>query len=310
MAYCATIGFFDGVHLGHQFILRQLVATAQAEGLDSAVITFTEHPAKVLVGQSDPLLTSYKERMARLQESGVGQVFVFNFEAIHQMTAEEFMTVLKMQCGVSLLLMGYDQHFGSDNLRAFADYEMAAYRVGIHVRQMPPAPDYTQTTAGDAVSFLTADGLPMPAPSSTTIRRMIMSGDVSSANFLLGRPYALHGLVVEGRQIGRQIGFPTANLQLLPGTLIPAAGVYVCEVSFPKSRIPAPFERKRALLNVGTNPTVDGSETTLEVHIPAFEGNLYNRQMTVCPLRFVRGEQKFATLDELRQQIEKDLQSL
>jgi len=226
------------------------------------------------------------------------------------MTAEEFMSVLKSQCGVSLLLMGYDQHFGSDNLRDFSAYEMAAFKAGIRVRQLPAAPDYSQTTAGDAVSFLTAEGLPMPAPSSSVIRHMIQTGDVASANFLLGYPYALNGLVVEGRQIGRQIGFPTANIQLLPGKLIPGPGVYVCEVSFPHSRIPAPFERKRALLNIGTNPTVEGSETTLEVHIPGFEGNLYNRQMTVSPIRFIRPEQKFDSLDHLRLQIEEDLKEI
>lgn len=305
MGYCATIGFFDGVHLGHQFMLRQLWSIAAEEGLQSAILTFNEHPSKVLRGVNLPLLTTHRERMEMLQQFGVDQIFAFRFEAVHEMSAEDFMALLKTQCGVELLLMGYDQHFGNDGLRHFADYEAAAMRVGLRVRLMPEAPDFTANEAG--ATFLTATGELMPCPSSSVIRQMLLSGDVSSANFLLGRPYALNGLVVEGRQIGRQIGFPTANIELQPGKLVPASGVYVCEVSFPKSRIPAPFEKRRALLNIGTNPTVEGEKQTLEVHIPDFDGNLYNRRMTVCPLRFIRKEEKFESLDLLKAQIQEDL---
>lgn len=309
--YCATIGFFDGVHLGHQFILRQLWSIATEEGLRSAIITFNEHPAKILHGQDMPLLTTQRERMDMLRSFGADQIFAFRFEAVRDMTAEEFMGILHTQCGVDLLLMGYDQHFGSDGLRHFADYEMAAMRVGMRVRLLPEAPDYTANEGG--LSFLTATGQPVPPPSSSVIRKCLQEGDVSTANFLLGRPYAMNGLVIEGKQIGRQIGFPTANIELQPGKLIPAPGVYVCEVSFPQSRLKAPFEKKRALLNIGTNPTVSGeaeNPLSIEVYIPDFDGNLYNRRMTVCPLRFIRAERKFVSLEELKQQITEDLKQL
>lgn len=299
--YCATIGFFDGVHLGHQFVLRQLWSEAERSGLQPAIITFQEHPAKELRGEEVPLLCTPKERMAMLQKFGAKQIFCFRFEAIRDMSAEEFLGILKTQCHVDMLLMGYDQRFGSDYQQDFQHYEVAGMRQGVRVVRLPEAPDFTANEGG--LSFLTAQGEPMPAPSSSVIRQLIAEGDVSSANFLLGRPYALDGLVVEGKQVGRKIGFPTANLLLQPGILTPAPGVYVCEVSFPASRMPAPFERKRAILNVS-------SEGLPEVHIPDFEGNLYNRRMTVCPLRWIRGEQQFDSLDQLRDQIKEDIKNL
>lgn len=310
--YCATIGFFDGVHLGHQFMLRQLWAVAASEKMQPAVVTFNEHPQKVLTGEDVPLLMSYRERIARLKASGVEQIFAFNFEAIHEMTAEEFMRVLKTQCGVELLLMGYDQHFGSDGLTRFAQYEAAAMRVGLRVQQLPAAPDFA-ATANQGVTLMTAKGEPIPAPSSSTIRALMEEGDVSTANFLLGYPYPMNGIVVEGRHLGRTMGYPTANLELLPGKLIPGCGVYVCEVSFPHARLKAPFEKRRALLSIGHTPTVsEGTDAPLkvEVHIPDFDGDLYNRQMTVAPLRFLRGERKFESLEALKEQIGEDLKNL
>lgn len=308
--YCATIGFFDGLHLGHQFMLRQLWAVAAREKMQPAVVTFNEHPQQVLTGEDVPLLMSYRERISRLKTCGVEQIFAFNFEAICQMSAEEFMRVLKTQCGVGMLLMGYDQHFGSDGLRRFADYEAAAMRVGLRIEQMPAAPDFA-ATAQEGMSLMTAKGEPIPAPSSTTIRRLIEEGDVSTANFLLGYPYPMNGIVVEGQHLGSKIGFPTANIELLPGRIIPATGVYVCEVSFPNARIKAPFEKRRALLNIGHTPTVaEDAPLKIEVHIPDFEGNLYNRQMTVCPLRFVREERKFESLEALCAQIKEDLKQI
>lgn len=308
MGYCATIGYFDGVHLGHQFMLRQLWSAAAEEGLQSAIITFNEHPLEVLTGEKQSLLTTSRERMDLLKSFGMDQIFAFRFEAVHEMTAEEFMGVLKTQCGVEVLLMGYDQHFGSDGMKRFADYETAAMRAGLRLRLLPPAPDYTANESG--ATFLTQKGDPMPAPSSTVIRHLLETGDVSSANFLLGRPYALNGLVVEGKQLGRTIGFPTANLLLQPGKLVPSPGVYVCEVSFPQTRLKMPFEKKRALLNIGNNPTVEGKTQTIEVYIPEFEGNLYNYRMTVCPLRFVREERKFESIEALKAQIIEDLKQL
>lgn len=318
--YVATIGFFDGVHLGHQFLLRQLWSTAEAEHLQSAIVTFNQHPQTVLSGTDMPLLTPYSERVDLLKQFGTNQIFAFNFEAVHQLSAEEFLRLLHTQCGVDMLLLGYDQHFGADGLRAFADYEAAGVRAGVQVRLMQPAPPFGMEVNGVFSPFRMADGSPMPAPSSSAIRNALLSGDIATANILLGRPYALTGLVVEGRQLGRELGFPTANLLLQPGKLIPAAGVYHCRVSFPPSKYLKPlFDERDALLNIGTNPTVQNAQSptcspadgdlSLEVHIPGFEGNLYNRKLQVQLVRYLRPEQTFPTLDALREQIALDLQT-
>lgn len=318
--YCATIGFFDGVHLGHQYMLRQLWSIAKEEGLDSAILTFSEHPSTVLYGVEMPLLTTYQERMDLLKQCAPSQIFCFNFEMVHDMKAEEFMNVLKTQCNVSLLLMGYDQHFGSDRLQKFSDYEAAAMRVGLRVRLMPQAPAFGMEINGIFSPFKRPDGTDMPSPSSSAIREALGTGDVSTANILLGRPYSFQGLVVEGKHLGRQLGFPTANLELRPGKLVPSSGVYLCQVSLPPAmakfmKLPAgtPMadgEKAYALLNIGDNPTVDGANTTLEIHIPGFDGNLYNKRMNVELIRFVREEKKFASLDELKAQIYLDLEQI
>lgn len=333
--YCATIGFFDGVHLGHQFMLRQLWSIAKEEGLDPAILTFSEHPAKVLRGRDVPLLTTYSERMEMLKQFGVSQIFAFNFEMVHDMTAEQFMNVLKTQCGVELLLMGYDQHFGSDRMSRFADYEAAAMRVGLRLRLMPKAPSFGMEVNGVFSPFKKQDGSDMPDPSSSAIREALQEGDVSTANILLGRPYSLTGLVVEGKQIGRQMGFPTANIELRPGKLVPMGGVYLCQVALPKMvakmlKLPAgtPLadgEKAYALLNIGTNPTVNEAPSCplmvpenaaqeqpilMEIHVPRFEGNLYNKRLTVDIIRYLRPERKFDSLDELKQQIARDLESV
>lgn len=319
--YCATIGFFDGVHLGHQYILRQLWSIAKEEGLEPAILTFKEHPQKVLRDADMPLLTIYQERMDLLKQFGATQIFSFNFEMVHDMTAEEFMGVLKAQCGVDLLLLGYDQHFGADRLQHFSDYEAAAMRVGVRVRLMPKAPSFGIEVNGVFSPFKCADGTDMPDPSSSAIRKALQRGDVSTANILLGRPYSFTGLVVEGRQIGRQIGFPTANLELRPGKLIPSAGVYLCQASLPAAmaklmKLPeasplANGKKANALLNIGTNPTIDAENPlTLELYIPGFEGNLYNKRVHVELLRFLRPERRFESLEDLKAQIEQDLVSL
>lgn len=310
-------------------MLRQLWSIAKEEGLDSAILTFDKHPNEVLCGVEMPLLTIYQERMDLLKQCAPSQIFSFNFELVHDMTAEEFMGVLKTRCNVSLLLMGYDQHFGSDHLQRFSDYEAAAMRVGLRIRLMPQMPAFGMEvkvpTANNEdkyvfTPFKCADGTDMPSPSSSAIRKALATGDVSTANIMLGRPYSFQGLVVEGKHLGRQLGFPTANLELRPGKLVPASGVYLCQVSLPSAmakfmKLPAgtPLadgEKAYALLNIGDNPTVDGANTTLEIHIPGFDGNLYNKRMNVDLIRFIRPEQKFASLDALIAQIRLDIQQI
>lgn len=293
MSYAATIGFFDGVHSGHRFVLDSLKNIASKTMLSSAVITFTEHPQKVLRGTDVPLLTTYAERVDLLKGVGVDEIFAFNFEVVKDFTAADFMRLLHTQCGVELLLMGYDHHFGSDRLSSFADYQQAADAIGLQLMKIPQAP------VGSASNI----------PSSTSIRQALQEGRIEDANALLGYSYSLTGEVVEGRKIGRSIGFPTANIAVPAEKLIPAAGVYSCMV---ESATPEEFSfpKRPALLNIGTNPTVDGSKLSVELHIPDFSGDLYGRKLTVELTRFIRPEQKFASLDELRRQIDQDLSNM
>ena len=279
MAFAATIGFFDGVHTGHRFVLEHLHAVAKNNGLQSAVVVFQSHPQQVLRGVQVPLLTTFDERVKLLKESGIDEIFRFRFEDIRHLTAEEFMRLLHEQYDVSVLVMGYDHRFGSDRLSAFSDYEACAERVGIQLIRLPKNPQ------SDA--------------SSTMIRKALQAGEIEQANRLLGYPYSLCGEVVTGKQIGRRMGFQTANLQVAEEKLIPAEGVYVCEA-----------DGRKGLLNIGTNPTVNGTEQTIELHLIDFEGDLYGKHLTVKLLRYLRPERKFDTVEALRHQIELDVEAL
>lgn len=279
MALAATIGFFDGVHSGHRFVLDRLRMVAQENNLESAVVIFEDHPQQVLRGVRVPLLTTFNERVDLLKNNGINIVLPFCFEEIRSLTAEAFMRLLHERHQVDVLVMGYDHRFGSDRMTAFADYEACAARVGIRLVCLP------QNPASNA--------------SSTAIRRALLAGNIEQANRLLGYPYTLCGKVVSGRQLGRTIGFPTANLSLPEEKLIPAAGVYICEV-----------DGRKALLNIGNNPTVNGTEQTVELYLPDFEGDLYGKSLTVRLLNYLRPERKFEDMEALRQQIVQDVAAL
>ena len=278
MSLIATIGFFDGVHTGHQFVLAHLRSEAAANGLTPAAVIFEDHPQEVLKGVHVPLLTTFEERVALLKQNGIDRVLSFRFEAIRALKAEQFMQLLREQYGVSMLVMGYDHRFGSDRLTDFADYKACADRVGMQLVCLPQNPDSNA--------------------SSTKIRKALTLGDIEEANCLLGYPYSLEGTVVAGKQIGRTIGFPTANLSVPKEKLIPAAGVYACEANGHK-----------ALLNIGTNPTVNGTEQTIELHLLDFQGDLYGTQLEVSLLHFIRADRKFDSVDDLRKQIESDVEA-
>ena len=279
MAFAATIGFFDGVHTGHRFVLERLQIVARENGLDAAVIIFEEHPQHVLRGSFVPLLTTFNERVELLKKSGIEKILPFRFEEIHKLTAEEFMRLLHEKYDVNILLMGYDHHFGSDKMTMFSDYETCANRVGMHLFRLPQNPS--------------------SKASSTAIRYALLSGEVEKANALLGYPYTLEGAVIAGKQIGRMIGFPTANLKVSEDKLIPATGVYVCEV-----------DGRKAVMNIGNNPTVDGTEVTVELHLVGYKGDLYGKSLAVRLLHYLRPERKFENMDALRQQIELDVAAL
>ncbi len=278
------------MHRGHRFLLAQLRATAEREGLESAVVTFREHPKLLLTGQSPALLTTTEERLRLLSQTGIDHLICLDFAAVQQLTAEAFMRLLHEQYGVDILLMGYDHRFGSDRLIAIDDYIARGEAAGIRVRLQEQAP------AG--------------AVSSTRIRRALQAGHISEANELLGYAYTLSGTVVHGRGLGHQLGFPTANIEPEALKLIPAPGVYATRFAGLQPDKISIVNYPLSITNIGSNPTVGNTDTTIETHIPDFRGDLYGRHVTLTFLRRIRGEQRFPSLDALRRQIAADIRQL
>ena len=281
--YCATIGFFDGVHRGHRYVLQSLREISVAKSALPLIVSFREHPQTFFSQRSVPLLTLPKERLRLLEREG--EVLMLSFADIYRMTAKQFMEYL-YQRSVRYLVLGYDHRFGSDRLTTLEQYKAVADEVGMQVVQLCEYPqDHTHI-------------------SSTVIRRLLQAGEVAEANRLLGYHYTLTGVVVGGKQLGRQLGFPTANLSIAESKMIPQEGVYSAKITLTDKTI------KNGILNIGTNPTVGGEERTCEVFIVDFKGDLYGQTIQVELNRHIREEKKFDTLDALRQQIQNDLQSI
>lgn len=285
-AYSATIGFFDGVHLGHLFLLNELNAIAQNEHQQSMAITFGVHPRKVLCSSFQPKLLTDNEEKAALLSTLTDEVEMLDFTTdMAELTAQEFMlNVLKKQLNVKTLLLGYDHHFGSDRQTDFTFYEKIGGKLGIKVIK---ATQYTK------------DGQHI---SSSTIRNLIEAGDIQEANRLLGHPYQLSGTVVNGYQIGRKLGFPTANIQPCnTDKLIPKTGVYAVEIIWQG-------QAHSGMLNIGSRPTLEQPDAriSIEAHIFDFEGDLYNELLTIRFLHHIRNEIHFQSIDELKKQLEQD----
>ena len=280
MKYAATIGFFDGVHKGHRFLLGELRRIAAERGLQSAVLTLDEHPETVLSGNAKPLLTTAAERTELLKQTGIDEIFLFHFDVIQQMTAAEFMRVIRERCGVEVLLMGYDHQFGSDRLTDFEEYAALGAELGIEVLPVGKAPE------GEV--------------SSSKIRKALLAGEISHANEMLGYPYLLSGKVVHGNGIGHKIGFPTANVSVAPEKLIPKTGVYA-----------GIAQRYQCLVNIGTNPTIGNDHVTIEAYLIDYEGgDLYGQTLKLQLTRRIRDERKFDSIEELTQQIRADVHSV
>jgi len=293
MKKIATIGFFDGVHKGHQYLFEHLRELASEKSLQPLIVTFDTHPRGILQADYVPqLLTTSDERLALLRQE-VSEVLVLDFKQIQEQTAAEFMTYLRDEQHVAVLLMGYDHQFGSDRLHRPQDYRRIGEQLGVEV-----------VTMGEY-----AEG--EWHVSSTEIRQALETGNVAVANELLGRPYELSGVVVHGKGIGRTIGFPTANIQPeCAEKMVPKAGVYIVKVKGEKLKEEGEHSFARGILNIGTNPTVGNTERTIELHLPLFNGDLYGDRLTIQFERFLREEQKFPSLRELQQKIKEDLSSL
>ena len=285
----AATGFFDGIHLGHRAVLRQLCDLAKSRGGESAVVTFWPHPRTVLQQDAGSLrlLTTLEEKKEILRELGVDHCYVVPFTPdFSHLTSSEFMQqYLQAQFGVEVLLLGYDHRLGSDSDQTPALLAEKAKALGIE----PIVVERTDAEGGGI--------------SSTRIRNLLVAGEMTAANRLLGRPYHLKGVVVAGNRIGRTLGFPTANMQLYePLKLVPANGVYCVEAIFRGKSY-------AGLCNIGSRPTVGkGNAVTIETHILDFNEDIYGLDLEVKFLERIRSEQRFPSLECLREQMVEDLE--
>lgn len=283
----ATIGFFDGVHRGHQYLISQVVAEAKAAGMESAVITFDEHPRKVLHQEFQPqLLSSFEGKQLLLSKTGVDNVVVLHFdEAMASLSACDFMSkVLRDKLNVKKLIIGYDNRFGHDRAEGFDDYVRYGRELGIEVM-------HHQALSMGGVNV-----------SSSYIRKLIVQGEIETADNCLGYPYTMTGTVVKGFQEGRRLGFPTANLEVAPPEqIVPATGVYAVTVRLRES-----MESKQAMMNIGTRPTFNGHNITLETYIFNYSGDLYGQTILVSFVHRIREEHKFDSPEALAAQLKKD----
>ena len=284
---CAvTIGFFDGVHRGHRFLLQQLEKAAAAKNLSPVAVTFDCHPRTVVQKDFTPmLLTTQEEKLALLSEAFGGRVVVLPFtKELSSLTAKDFMQiVLRERLNAKLLLMGYNHHFGHGG-GTQEEYAAWGKEIGIKVS--------------------IADALEGEKVSSSRIRTFVCEGNIEEANAMLGYPYFVTGRITEGKQIGRKIGFPTANLIPPEQKLLPACGVYAVWVVMPDGT------RRGGMLCIGHRPTIEANgPVSVEVHIFDFNGNLYGKQLRLELIGKLREEQFFNSLGALQQQLTQDAAS-
>lgn len=283
----ATIGFFDGVHRGHRFLIDRVIEEAQQSGMSSAVITFDRHPREVLQTDYQPdLLSTLDEKLLLLSKTHVDNTVVLHFDAsLAALTAHDFMRdVLQGELKVRKLIIGYDNRFGHNRSEGFDDYVCYGKELGIEVIR--------------ADAFLPDD----VRVSSSVIRTCLREGRVEEANRLLGYDYTIESRIVSGYQNGRKMGFPTANLDVTRcQQLLPASGVYAVLV-----RLKDSVGWKRGMMNIGHRPTFNGTTTSMEVNLFNFSGDLYGQELLVSFISKIRDERKFDSIDALAEQLQHD----
>ncbi len=286
----ATLGIFDGVHRGHMALLDCLVKRAEEEGRESVVITFSPHPRIVLEQNKVNLtfLTTMDEKKVLLEKANIDHLVVIEFDlSFSKIPACEFIkAILVEKIGTKHLIIGYNHHFGRKGEGDFNTIKQCAEELKFRVEQVQ--------------GYHTEEG----AISSSSIREALLKGEIDSANRWLGYFYSLTGTVIEGRKIGRTIGFPTANIK--PDSqykLIPANGVYAVNVMLDDNVFPG-------MLSIGSNPTVntDISLRSIEVHILNFDKDIYGRKISVVFRKRLRDEKKFNNLEQLTEQMANDKQ--
>lgn len=285
----ATIGFFDGVHVGHRFLIKELQDWGKELNMPSAVITFPEHPRQVLHSDYRPkLLDTFQEKMERLETTGIDYCIALDFTyELSLYSAADFIRLLAEEYHVKGLLIGYDHRFGHDRSDGFEQYVEYGGQVGMEVRKASPYDEGNIRV------------------SSSEIRRLLQEGKVEMANALLTYPYQLRGRIVSGYKVGRTIGFPTANIEVdSPYKLLPKVGVYAVWVELLGKRY-------KGMLYIGKRPTLqNGDNLTIEVNILGFSGNAYNDEITVSFVYAVREDKAFESVKALREQLERDRQTV
>lgn len=282
-----TIGVFDGVHLGHQEIMRIVGSTAQARGARSVVVTFDRNPEEIVHPSNPvPYITTLPQKLDLIAQQGIDLTVVLPLEKwLVDMPAEDFVSrILHEKLGAVQVVVGPDFVFGKGRAGNTELLRRLGEGCGYDVTTVPPI------RVGDFVV------------SSTAIRRLISEGDVDRANELLGHPFSLTGKVVRGEGVGRSLGFPTANIEAPEKQILPGNGIYALAVMLDG-------RRWIGVSNIGNRPTLGGAKTTLEVYILDFSGNIYDRELELIFLHRLRDEIKFPDVDALKRQIALDVET-
>jgi len=280
-----TLGTFDGVHIGHRKILEKLTENSENEKYESLVLTFFPHPRMVLKGKSEvKLLNTINEKIELLEKIGIENLVIHPFdEKFSELTAEEFVkTVLVDQFHIQKIIIGHDHRFGKNRTANIDDLINFGKQYHFEVEQI-------SVQEIDDVSI-----------SSTKIRNALNEGNMALANEYLGYDYFLTGIITKGKQLGRTIGFATANIKIQEEyKLIPRNGVYVVKSIIDQKTV-------FGMMNIGFNPTVAGENLSIEVHYFDLDADLYDQEIKVSLLKYLRTEQKFDSVDLLKEQLEKD----
>ncbi len=281
-----TTGTFDGVHFGHKIIIDRLKEIAKKQNGETVLLTFSPHPRMVLFPNDHnlQLINTMDEKIKLLEQAGVDHLIIHNFTKVFSRTTSlQFIRdIIVNKLNTHKLVIGYNHHFGRNREGSFEHLKEYAPLYGFEVEEIP-------AQLIDDVSI-----------SSTKIRRALLSGDVSKANYFLGYNYLLRGQVVEGQQIGRTLGFPTANLKIADESkLIPSDGVYAVLVE-----VKGQFFM--GMMNIGNNPSLISKKNSIEVHIFDFDSDIYNEQIEVRFFKRIREEIRFENLQALKNQLETD----
>ena len=278
----AAIGSFDGIHLGHRSVLKTLLDVSLSGGLIPMAVTFNRHPLEIIDPSRVPAaITPLNEKVRLLKEAGANPEVIDFDEKIRSTSAADWIKKLRDDFDVKTIVLGYDNTFGCDGLNMSID-------------------QYKSLGKSLGVDIITA--VEIPGVSSSAIRKAVANGDMAKANQMLGRPFSITATVDHGNSIGHTIGFPTANLTPPPGLVLPKPGVYEAQVKVPSEAMPLP-----AMVNIGSRPTIESRHVTIiEAHIPDWNGDLYNQEITVGFLDRIRDEIKFDSIEALKSQLEKD----